>query len=146
METINLGVGDGLPPVDWDGVVQKLADGSPPAPDAHNARTTWLTTLNEDGSPHVTAVGALWLDGTFWFTVHEGRRYVLSASHFDEPTRTNRSAQLGPFTASGELDASLPAARKFASRIVVCTHTSVVTPATIRCVTSCRSRPCRASR
>ena len=23
--------------------------------------------MNEDGSPHVTAVGALWLDGTFWF-------------------------------------------------------------------------------
>lgn len=67
METINLGIGDDLPPVDWSVIVERLADGAPPAPDAHNARTTWLTTLNEDGSPHVTAVGALWLDGTFWF-------------------------------------------------------------------------------
>jgi len=67
MEIINLGVGDGLPPVDWRAVVEKLDDGSAPAPEAHNARTKWLTTVNEDGSPHVTAVGALWLDGTFWF-------------------------------------------------------------------------------
>lgn len=67
MEIVNLGAGDGLPPVSWDTVTETLDAGSPPAPDAHNVRTTWLTTLNEDGSPHVTAVGALWLDGTFWF-------------------------------------------------------------------------------
>jgi hypothetical protein len=67
METINLGAADGLPPVNWDAIVETLAAGTPPAPDAHNSRTTWLTTLNEDGSPHVTAVGAMWLDGAFWF-------------------------------------------------------------------------------
>jgi len=67
METINLGVADGLPPVDWNDIARKLGDGAPPDPDAHNARTTWLTTVNEDGSPHVTPVGAVWLDGTFWF-------------------------------------------------------------------------------
>jgi hypothetical protein len=67
METINLGVADGLPPVDWAVVVETLDAGSAPAPDAHNARTTWLSTINEDGTPHVTAVGAVWLDGTFWF-------------------------------------------------------------------------------
>jgi hypothetical protein len=67
MDIINLGAVDGLPAVEWAGVVEKLNAGSPPAPDAHNARTTWLSTVNEDGSPHVTAVGALWLDGCFWF-------------------------------------------------------------------------------
>src|SRR6476620_4483387 len=67
METINLGIGDDLPPVDWSIIVERIADGSPPARDAHNAKTTWLTTLNDDGSPHVTPVGALWLDGAFWF-------------------------------------------------------------------------------
>ena len=72
METINLGVSDGLPPVDWNGVVEKLGDGEPPDRDAHNSRTTWLTTINEDGSPHVTAVGALWLDGAFWFQTGDG--------------------------------------------------------------------------
>jgi hypothetical protein len=74
VEIINLGAGEGLPPVDWSAVGQKLDDGSAPAPDAHNARSTWLTTLNEDGSPHVTAVGALWLDGTFWFQTGAGTR------------------------------------------------------------------------
>jgi hypothetical protein len=74
MQTINLGVGDGLPPVDWGSIIDTLEAGSPPAPDAHNTRTTWLTTINEDGSPHVTAVGALWLDGTFWFQTGGGTR------------------------------------------------------------------------
>src|SRR5688572_11648609 len=71
MDAINLGAADGLPPVDWAAVIEKLDAGSAPAPDAHNARTTWLSTINEDGSPHVTAVGALWLDGTFWFQTSE---------------------------------------------------------------------------
>ena len=74
MEIVNLGAADGLPPVDWAVVAQKLEDGSAPDPDAHNARTTWLTTINEDGSPHTTAVGALWLDGAFWFQTGAGTR------------------------------------------------------------------------
>ncbi len=74
MEIINLGRADGLPPVDWAAVVEKLVAGSAPAPDAVNSRTTWLSTINEDGSPHVTAVGALWLDGTFWFQTGAGTR------------------------------------------------------------------------
>jgi PPOX class probable F420-dependent enzyme len=74
MDSINLGIDDALPPVDWNTVLERLVDGSPPAPDAHNARTTWLTTLNADGSPHVTAVGALWLDDTFWFQTGEGTK------------------------------------------------------------------------
>ena len=74
MDIINLGVTDGLPAVNWADVVQKLDAGSAPAPDAHNARTTWLSTVNEDGSPHVTAVGALWLEGSFWFQTGSGTR------------------------------------------------------------------------
>jgi hypothetical protein len=67
VEVINLGSADGLPPVHWATITERLDTKSGPASDAHNARTTWLTTVNEDGSPHVTPVGALWLDGTFWF-------------------------------------------------------------------------------
>jgi hypothetical protein len=74
MDVVNLGVADGLPPVDWAAVVVKLAAGSTPAPEAVNSRTTWLSTVNEDGSPHVTAVGALWLDDTFWFQTGSGTR------------------------------------------------------------------------
>jgi hypothetical protein len=67
MESRNLGIDDGLPPVAWAPIAERLGEGAAPDPDAHNARSTWLTTINDDGSPHVTAVGALWLDGTFWF-------------------------------------------------------------------------------
>jgi hypothetical protein len=74
MEIINLGEADGLPPVSWDAIVDKLDSRVGPAPDAHNSRTTWLTTLNGDGSPHVTAVGALWVDGAFWFQTGTGTR------------------------------------------------------------------------
>ena len=74
MDIINLGATDGLPPVNWANIVENLEAGSPPDPDAHNARTTWLSTVNEDGSPHVTAVGALWLDGSFWFQTGSGTR------------------------------------------------------------------------
>ena len=74
METINLGKADGLPAVDWAVVVERLEAGSTPRPDMPNSRTTWLSTVNEDGSPHVTAVGALWVDGTFWFQTGVGTR------------------------------------------------------------------------
>jgi hypothetical protein len=74
MDIINLGATEGLPPVDWANVVEKLDARSSPAPDANNARTTWLSTVNEDGSPHVTAVGALWLDGSFWFQTGSATR------------------------------------------------------------------------
>jgi PPOX class probable F420-dependent enzyme len=67
VETINLGAADGLPSVDWAAVLVKLEAGTSPASDAPNARTTWLTTVNDDGGPHVTPVGALWLDGAYWF-------------------------------------------------------------------------------
>src|SRR5437763_1475369 len=74
MEIINLGEADGLPPVDWAAVAEKLDAGTVPRPDAVNSRTTWLSTVNEDGSPHVTAVGALWVDGMFWFQTGAGTR------------------------------------------------------------------------
>lgn len=74
MEITNLGASDGLPPVDWASIVAKLDAGSAPAPDAHNARTTWLATINADGSPHVTAVGAIWMDGAYWFQTGSGTR------------------------------------------------------------------------
>ena len=74
VEIINLGEADGLPPVDWQPIVDKVASGAAPGPDAINSRTTWLCTVNEDGSPHITAVGAVWMDGTFWFQTGTGTR------------------------------------------------------------------------
>ena len=36
--------------------------------------STWLTTLNADGSPHVTAIGAAWDGKTFWFQTADHTR------------------------------------------------------------------------
>ena len=74
MKVVNLGKADGLAPVEWSAVLDRLQSGDAPERDDHNARTTWLCTTNEDGSPHVTAVGALWVDGTFWFQTGSGTR------------------------------------------------------------------------
>jgi pyridoxamine 5'-phosphate oxidase-like protein len=74
VEIINLASAEGLPSVDWAVVVEKLDARSAPDPDAVNSRTTWLATINEDGSPHVTAVGAVWLDGAFWFQTGNTRK------------------------------------------------------------------------
>lgn len=74
MDVINLGAAEGMPPVEWTLIVAKLEARTRPTPDAHNAFTTWLSTLNEDGGPHVTPVGAMWLDGTFWFQTGSGTR------------------------------------------------------------------------
>jgi len=46
MEITNLGQADGLPPVDWAAVVEKLDAGSAPAPDAVNSKA-WA----DDGWP-----------------------------------------------------------------------------------------------
>ena len=73
MEIINLGEAEGLPPVDWAAIVNKLEARAEPA-NGPNTLTTWLTTLNADGSPHVTAVGAYWVDGTWWFQTGSGTR------------------------------------------------------------------------
>jgi hypothetical protein len=68
METTNLGKADGLPTIEWSQVEAQLADllmhDDPRSPDRS---TFWLTTLNADGSPHVTSVGALWHAGSCWF-------------------------------------------------------------------------------
>ena len=60
MKTTNLGEADGLPTIEWSQVETQLADllthDDPRSP---NRSTFWLTTLNADGSPHVTSVGAL---------------------------------------------------------------------------------------
>jgi hypothetical protein len=75
-QTVNLGAAEDLPAVDWAIVAEKLAGDARPDPESpdSNSRSTWLTTLNDDGSPHTTAVGAIWLDGTFWFQTGSGTR------------------------------------------------------------------------
>ena len=58
-----------LAPLDLGAVRAALAGGITQAPGTGgpNRHTCWLTTLNPDGSPHVTGVGAIWRDVTCWF-------------------------------------------------------------------------------
>jgi hypothetical protein len=76
MDTINLADLYGLPPLDWAGVQARLEAGFPQAPASGgpNRHTCWLTTINRDGSPHVTGVGALWVEGNFWFETGDQTR------------------------------------------------------------------------
>ncbi len=69
MEVNNLADLYGLPPIDWARITTRLDGGLTQAPDSGgpNRHTCWLATINPDGSPHVTGIGALWVDGTFWF-------------------------------------------------------------------------------
>ena len=80
MEARNLADLYDLPIVDWALVRDRLdqgidqAPGTAPGAEGPNRHTCWLATINPDGSPHVTGVGALWVDGEFWFETGEGSR------------------------------------------------------------------------
>jgi len=60
----------GTPPIEWERVRDTLTSEITQAPDTGgpNRHTAWLTTINPDGSPHVTPVGFVQLDGVWYFT------------------------------------------------------------------------------
>lgn len=72
----NLGDLYGLPLLDWVRIESRLEQGVTQAPGTGgpDRHTCWLATINRDGSPHITGVGALWVDGTFWFETGESTR------------------------------------------------------------------------
>jgi len=65
-----------LPLLDWAAIEARLAGGVTQAPGTGgpDRHTCWLATVDGDGSPHVTGVGALWHEGAFWFETGEGTR------------------------------------------------------------------------
>jgi hypothetical protein len=82
MQTTNLADLYHLPPLDWGAIQAGLAAGIPQAPGAGGPgrHTCWLSTINADGSPHVTGIGALWRDDSFWFETGERSRKGLNLS------------------------------------------------------------------
>src|SRR3954470_6119601 len=76
MKTRNLAELYDLPTVEWQAVVERLDAGFTQAPGTGGPgrHTCWLATIDSDGRPHVTGVGALWLDGAFWFETGERTR------------------------------------------------------------------------
>jgi PPOX class probable F420-dependent enzyme len=76
VEATNLAHLYGSPLLDWSRIRNRLDEGLSQAPDTGgpNRHTCWLATINRDGSPHVTGVGALWVDDAFWFETGDGTR------------------------------------------------------------------------
>lgn len=62
--------GYGTPPIPWEKVRDTLTSDITQAPETGgpNRHTTWLTTINPNGTPHVTPVGSIQLDGVWYFT------------------------------------------------------------------------------
>jgi hypothetical protein len=68
--------GYGTPPIDWERVRDTLTSDIAQAPGTGgpDRHTPWLTTINPDGSPHLTPVGFVQLDGVWYFTSGPGTR------------------------------------------------------------------------
>ena len=70
----------GHEPIPWSRALKQLeAQARQPGP----GRTCWLATTGPDGGPHLTAVGALWVDDQFYFTsgprTRKSRNLVVNA-------------------------------------------------------------------
>lgn len=76
METKNLADLYDLPPLEWGPIEARLNDALTMAPGTGgpDRHSMWLATINSDGSPHVTGLGALWVDDAFWFETGERSR------------------------------------------------------------------------
>ena len=59
-----------LAPLDWDDVRGTLETNltQEPGTGGPDHHTFWLSTLDADGRPHMTAVGAFWVDGRYYFS------------------------------------------------------------------------------
>jgi hypothetical protein len=59
-----------LAPLDWDDVRRTLETQLTQAPGTGGPghHTFWLSTIDADGRPHMTAVGAFWVDGRYYFS------------------------------------------------------------------------------
>ncbi len=76
MEAKNLADLYDLPLMDWAAVEARLEQPITMAPDTGgpNRHSAWLATINDDGSPHVNGIGAMWIDGAWWFQTSEHSR------------------------------------------------------------------------
>ena len=76
MDARNLADLYGLPVLAWEPIAARLDAGlsQPPGTGGPDRHTCWLATINPDGSPHVTGIGAVWVDGTFWFETGQDTR------------------------------------------------------------------------
>ena len=64
------------PTIEWARVRDTLNEGftQGPGTGGPDRHTSWLATVNPDGTPHVMPLGALWVDGNLYFTSGAGTR------------------------------------------------------------------------
>jgi len=76
MQATNLADLYQTPLLDWTRIETRLQAGVSQAPGTGgpNRHTCWLATINPDGSPHVTGIGASWVDGHHWFETGKDSR------------------------------------------------------------------------
>jgi Pyridoxamine 5'-phosphate oxidase len=62
--------------MDWEAITTRLDTGYSQAPGSGgpDRHTSWLATINADGTPHLTGVGTVWADGVFWFETGDHTR------------------------------------------------------------------------
>jgi len=74
MEQKNLDI-YGDPPIPWSRALDQLeASARETHSESQSPRTYWLSTVRPDGRPHLAGIGALWVDGKFYFTSGPGTR------------------------------------------------------------------------
>jgi nitroimidazol reductase NimA-like FMN-containing flavoprotein (pyridoxamine 5'-phosphate oxidase superfamily) len=68
--------GYGAPPIEWARVRDVLDGEITQAPETGGPgrHTSWLATINPDGSPHVMPLGVVRVDGTWYFSSGPGTR------------------------------------------------------------------------
>jgi hypothetical protein len=77
MDARNLAELYDLPTMEWEPIAATLDSGvlsQAPGSGGPDRHSCWLATIDADGSPHVTGIGALWADGSFWFETGETSR------------------------------------------------------------------------
>lgn len=68
--------GYGTPAILWDKVEAVISSNATQEPESGgpDRHTSWLATVNGDGTPHVMPLGAMWIEGAYYFTSGPGTR------------------------------------------------------------------------
>ena len=76
MDVTNLADLYSAPAMSWDAVRGRLEQGYTQAPGTGgpNRHSSWLTTINPDGAPHMSGIGTDYSDGTLWFSTSRSSR------------------------------------------------------------------------
>ena len=80
--------GYGTPAIEWRLVADRMSEPITQAPEAGGPgrHTSWLATINPDGTPHVVPLGAVWVDDGVYFTSGAGTRKSQNLASDDRCT------------------------------------------------------------